>query len=47
MSCGFYPDRVKEHTRKYWEKKAAEAERLAQAAGEVDTNETEQQEDEK
>lgn len=42
-----HPDRVKEHTRKYWEKKAAEAERLAQAAGEVDTNETEQQEDEK
>lgn len=29
-----HPDRVKEHTRKYWEKKAAEAERLAQAADE-------------
>ncbi len=29
-----HPDRVKEHTRKYWEKKAAEAERLAQVADE-------------
>lgn len=28
-----HPDRVREHTRKYWEKRAAkEAERLAQAA---------------
>lgn len=28
-----HPDRVKEHTRKYWEKRAAkEAERLAQSA---------------
>lgn len=34
-----HPDRVREHTRKYWEKKAAEAERLAQVASEADPEE--------